>query len=371
MATEAGGIRRRYGAGSGARALLAATLLARGVSGAAAESFRGFPATAPSGFERSVTDSLAAAAREAGLDPPLSAGPAVSVFPVALDAPSIESPSASAAATKPKTLWIGAIAFATLAGSAYNSFSDGRNRRFHFTNEGFFGQSTYAGGADKASHFVSYYIVAKLLAGVYQELGMKFDSAQLLGAATSAAAGFVTELGDGRGKYGFSYEDLLFDSLGAVTQLGIAHYGLGDLIGFSAGLVPAPYEPCCPYGGTGKNYSQEIYSGDLRIAGLGRRAGFDPGPARFLLFSMTYSSKGYPYSNPDVRERQIGLFLGVNFVEILRVTGVPEGAWWGKILYFVFDVIRIPYTQIGYQYDLNHGRWHGPTIGDAFPGGSP
>src|SRR5262249_27221850 len=140
----------------------------------------------------------------------------------------------------PKKVWIGVVTFATLAGSAYNSFSDGPNRRFHFTNEGFFGQSTYAGGGDKASHFVSYYVVAKLLGGVYSELGMTTDSARLLGAATSVAAGFVTELGDGRGKYGFSYEDLLFDSLGAATQLGIAHYGLGDVIGFSAGLIPGP-----------------------------------------------------------------------------------------------------------------------------------
>jgi Predicted periplasmic lipoprotein (DUF2279) len=275
------------------------------------------------------------------------------------------------ASPSPKKVWIGVVTFATLAGSAYNSFSDGPNRRFHFTNEGFFGQNTYAGGGDKASHFVSYYIVARLLGGVYAELGMKTDSARLLGAATSVAAGLVTELGDGRGKYGFSYEDLLLDSLGAATQLGIAHYGLGDLIGFSAGLVPAPNEPCCPYGGTGKNYTQEIYSGDLRIAGLAHRAGFEPGPARFLLLSATYGTKGYPYSNPDIRERQIGLFVGINFVEVLRAAGVPEKEWWGKTLYFLFDVIRIPYTQIGYQYDINHGRWHGPTIGDAFPGATP
>ena len=339
----------------------AALLAATGVRTLRAESFQAFRERPPSGFEESVSESIAAVGK-ASLEP----------LPSLALAEAIEQTASPADGTpEPKTVWIAAVAFATLAGSAYNSFGDGPNRRFHFTNEGYFGRYTYAGGADKASHFVSYYIVAKLLSGAYQELGMTFDSAQVLGAATSAAAGFVTELGDGRGKYGFSYEDLLFDSLGAATQLGIAHYGLGDLIGFSAGLVPAPFEPCCPYGGTGKNYSQEIYSGDLRIAGLAHRTGFDPGPARFLLLSLTYSSKGYPYSSPDVRQRQIGLFLGVNFVEILRAAGVPNQVWWGKVLYFLFDVVRIPYTQIGYQYDLNQGRWHGPTIGDAFPGVGP
>ena len=280
-----------------------------------------------------------------------------------------EGESGVASPERPKTFWIGAVTLATLAGSAYNSFSDGPSQTFHFTDEGFFGRNTYAGGGDKASHFVSYYVVAKLLTGVYGQLGLPQDRARLLGAGVSVLAGLVTELGDGRGRYGFSYEDLLLDTLGAATQLGIAHYGLGDLIGFSAGLVPHPEVTCCPYGGFGKDYTEEIYSGDLRIAGLGRRAGFDPGPGRFLLLSLTYSSKGYPYADPAVRERQIGIFAGVNFVEILRVVRVPEEPWWGKILYFLFDVVRIPYTQIGYQYDLNHGRWHGPTIGDAFPGG--
>jgi len=281
------------------------------------------------------------------------------------EAPSVSSPPEK----KPKTLWIAVVTAATFAGSAYNSFTDGPSRQFHFTNEGFFGRYTYAGGNDKASHFVSYYIVAKLMSGVYQELNMPRDQALLLGTGVSIFAAFITELGDGRGKYGFSYEDLLLSSMGAVTNLGIQHYGLGDLVGFSAGLVPAPHVLCCPYGGTGKDYTREIYSGNLKIAGLGDRAHFDPGPARFLLFSVAYSSKGYPYGNPEFRERQIGLFIGVNFVEILRVIGVPKDKAWGRLLYFLFDVVRIPYTQIGYQYDLNHGRWHGPTIGDAYPGG--
>ena len=64
-------------------------------------------------------------------------------------------------------------------------------------------------------------MVAKLLSGVYEELGVPTDRARLFGAAVSTFAGFITELGDGRGKYGFSYEDLVFDTLGA-AMIGIA-----------------------------------------------------------------------------------------------------------------------------------------------------
>ena len=219
---------------------------------------------------------------------------------------------------------------------------------------------------------MSYYIVGKLMSGVNLEFGMSKDSAVLLGAGVSALAGLATELGDATNKYGFSWEDITMDWLGAATSVAISHYGLDDLIGFRAGRVPSPPAPCCPYGGTGKDYSEEIYTGDLKIAGLGERARFDPGPARFLLFSVTYSAKGYPYANPAVRERQVGLEVGINFCEILHAMGVPPDKLWSKVLYFLFDVIRFPYTQVGMYYDLNNGHWYGPGIGDQWPGyGAP
>lgn len=337
---------------------LAALLAAGGL--ARAETFTEFtPAARGTGFAESFDRALEAERIPviALDDPAAAAQEGAAAVPSAPEVPKVH------------TFWIGVVSVATIGGSAYNSFFDGPNYPWHFTREGWFGQNTYAGGGDKASHFVSYYIVGKLLSEVDQELGMKKDSAAILGASVSAFAGLMTEIGDGRGKYGFSYEDFVMDSLGAATSLGISYWGLDDLIGFRAGLVPAPVAVCCPYGGTGKDYTQEIYTGDLKIAGLGQRAKFNPGPARFLLFSMSYSAKGYPYANPLVRERQVGLEVGINFVEILKVVGVPKDKWWGKILYFGFSVLRLPYTQIGMYYDLNNGKWHGPGIGDTWPGG--
>ena len=190
----------------------------------------------------------------------------------------------------------------------------------------------------------------------------------LRGAGVSALAGLVTELGDARGKYGFSYEDIVMDWVGVASAIGIAHYGLDDLVGYRAGLVPEPAAVCCPYGGTGKDYTQEIYTADLKFAGLGRRMKFDPGIARYFMFSVSYSAKGYPYANPEIRDRQVGFELGINFVEILRALHVPPDQWWGKILYFAFDVLRIPYTQVGMYYGLNTGKWYGPGIGDQWLG---
>lgn len=268
----------------------------------------------------------------------------------------------------PRKIWIAAASVGAVVGSAYNSFGDGPSQRFHFHNEGWFGRNAYVGGADKASHFVSYYVTARLMTMVYQMLDAPVDGSRLLGAGVSALAGLVTEIGDGTTHYGFSYEDVIVDALGAATALATAHYGLNDLIGFRVGVVPAPEVPCCP-SGLGRDYSEEIYTGDLKISGLAKRWQFNPGPARFLLLSLTYGTKGYPYGAIEVRERQVGIEIGLHMTEILRALRVPEKPWWGQILYFAFDTIRIPYTSIGYQFDLNHRKWRGPGIGDAFPGG--
>ena len=59
------------------------------------------------------------------------------------------------------------VAAASIAGSALNSFLDDGGRPYHFTSEGWFGRSTDLGGADKAAHFVDYYIISRELTFLY------------------------------------------------------------------------------------------------------------------------------------------------------------------------------------------------------------
>jgi uncharacterized protein YfiM (DUF2279 family) len=264
----------------------------------------------------------------------------------------------------PKVVGIAAVSALAVGGSALNAFQEEPRFPFHYTNEGWFGEDTYAGGADKASHIVSYYAVARMMKEAYRTFGMSEDSAILLASGVSIAAGFATEIGDGTNKYGFSWQDIGADAIGAAAGYAIMKTKTEDLFGFRAGIVPAPE---ARHGGLGKDYSEEIYTADLKIAGLGRRMHFDPGFGRFFLLSMTYGSKGYPYSEPDVRQRQIGIEVGINFREVLTALHVPPHRWWGVILYTLSDLVRLPYTAGGFRYDLNHHKWYGPDIGDSFP----
>jgi hypothetical protein len=94
------------------------------------------------------------------------------------------------------------------------------------------------------------------------------------------------------------------DALGAGTAALLAATRVDDLVGFRTSTVP-------------DHYSHDVYSMDLKLAGLARRLGLNVGPLRYLFFSVTYGVKDYvPESSAAERQRQIGLEIGLNLEEI-------------------------------------------------------
>jgi len=249
-----------------------------------------------------------------------------------------------------------------LVASAVPAFANGPHEPFHFTREGFFGRNTYAGGADKAAHFVNTGLLSKELTLLYTRLGYSEVKSRWMGFGVASVGGLLTEVGDGTTKYGFSYEDLLMDVLGAGSAALISAAGIDDLIGFRYGfLLPPEEDTCCPVKGLGHDYSNEIYTADLKINGVARRLGLPVGPLKYLFVSVTYGSKGYPSGFPSERQRLVGFDLGLNLAEIMNDIGVRRDTWWGYMIHMVVDNVRFPYTAGGFRYDLNSGEWHGPT----------
>ena len=256
-----------------------------------------------------------------------------------------------------------AIAAGCLGGGAKNAFTDHPTGEFTLAHEHWFGEHTYVGGADKASHFVAFEILARELAGIYEYIGFEREPSRAIGFGLSVATGALIEIGDGTNQFGFSYEDLLSDIAGAGTAVLLAETGTEDLIGFRYGKVFGAPEH--EVSGIGRDYSYEIYTGDLKLAGLERHLGINLGLARYLLLSVTYGVKGYPKGAIPDRERQVGFEVGLNLGEMLSALTVDRSTWWGIAAHIVADDFRVPYTAGGYRYDLNHARWRGPNSGET------
>lgn len=277
---------------------------------------------------------------------------------------SVPSVLARSTALTTGVVLVGASIYGASAGWAhgFNAFRSG--------DEQWFGRDTYGGGSDKSSHFIVCASLARELAWVYDHQGHTRTESTALALGVTVLSGLIVEVWDGFTPYGFSWQDLTADVLGTATGLILTRGGLNDLIGLRIGKVgtgipESETDESEPFLGTA--YSTEVYSADLKIAGVARRLRFRPGPARFLLTSLTYSTKGYGYVPPiPDRQRLVGFELGLNLPEILSAVGVPETTWWGIFLYKALNFFRIPFTSFGFRYDLNSGTWHGPDTGNKF-----
>ena len=303
-------------------------------------------------------DEHPAGCRRVALTPADASDPSADRARASLTAGESQSPN--------KPFWSVAIMGAVVAGALANTLSETPHQGFHFGNEGWFGENSYAGGADKAAHFVQYYIISKEMAFLYEKLGYSRSQSIAIGTGLALLAGIINEAGDGINRYGFSYEDLVMDVSGAAIAAMISGLKANDLVGFRTGGLLPRYGVATAPGEVGGGYSSQIYTADLKLAGVGQRLALNIGPLRYLLFSLTYASKGYGTGNPDLRERQVGVEVGLNSEEILNALGVQRNTWWGYSLHFVLDNFRIPFTSIGFQYDLNAGKWYGPGNGNNY-----
>lgn len=85
------------------------------------------------------------------------------------------------------------------------------------TSEGWFEYDTDSGGADKAGHFYSSYVIANALPSLYRNWGFSDAEASRRGLYSSLIINGVMEIGDSFSEYGFSWEDMVANSAGALA----------------------------------------------------------------------------------------------------------------------------------------------------------
>lgn len=210
-----------------------------------------------------------------------------------------------------------------------------------FQDEGWFGRGTTEGGADKLGHLWIGYALSHLLAGQYTRWDYPPDEAARLGALTSAGTMTLVEVGDAfSDKFGFSYQDFLFNLAGA---------GLGYVLWTNPDLAAridlrAEYDPF-----TGDPFQLDVFTDYDRLRYLValKAEGFE-GITNPLLRSLElhvgFYARNYDDFSPDTpdidpRERHVYVGIGLNVTRLL-------GPVWDTGL---FDYIQLPYTYLPFD----------------------
>lgn len=210
------------------------------------------------------------------------------------------------------------------------------------SNENWLGQETDEGGADKLGHLYSTYALSHLYAKIYRDWDYPEQRAITLGTFSALGTVTIMELGDSFSDYGFSYEDMIMNCVGAA-----AGYWFGTHPEWQRRLdLRLEYAPSLSDFETDAITDYEHHKYLLAL----KADGFDmlrDTPLSYLELHLGYYARGYndyrPQLGEDQRERVVYVGLGLNVGKII------ENIWETRI----FNYLQLPYTYLPLEHDLN------------------
>lgn len=206
------------------------------------------------------------------------------------------------------------------------------------SSEGWFGNDTDEGGSDKLGHLYASYAATHGLAYFYENWRFKREEAALYGALSSWAIMGFMEFGDSFSDYGFSGEDLLFNTVG--SAFGYLLYLNTDLAGkidlrWEYGIHPSS-------GGVFTDYDNTKVLLALKLNGFeATRRGL----LKHLELHLGYYTRGFDDHEAD-QERNLYVGIGVNLTDLLRRHGHGKTAT-------VLNYLQLPYTYLPLSHDFN------------------
>ncbi|MGD2064049.1 MAG: DUF2279 domain-containing protein [Nitrospirota bacterium] len=209
----------------------------------------------------------------------------------------------------------------------------------HSGNEGWFGEDTDEGGADKLGHFYAGYVLSHGLAYQYERWGYRHDQAAVYGALSGFGLTGLMELGDSFSRYGFSYEDMVMNTLGSLA---------GYLVWIHPELmrkidIRLEFMPRFDQGDVFTDYEHQKYLIALKLDGFD---GLRDSPLRYLDLQFGYYARNYSQSNSATGERNLYVGLGLNLSRVFT-----DLSWWKTAR--VFNYLQLPGTHVDLRRDLN------------------
>ncbi len=218
-------------------------------------------------------------------------------------------------------IWGGAGTVLAYGATAW--WKDGSSGHFRTSSEGWFGQNTYTGGADKLGHAYSTYAGTRLLASAFEWAGNDRDDAIVLSAATVFGTLLAVETLDGFSKrYKFSKEDVIMNAVG--TGLGVLfekNKRLDALFDIRLHYWPSGDAKRVNQVGPIGDYSGQTYLLVVKATGISQLKKHDV--LRYLELTAGYGTRGYEPNDgtpaPD-RSRHVYFGISLNVSEMLRNT---------------------------------------------------
>jgi len=209
----------------------------------------------------------------------------------------------------------------------------------HKAEEGWFGEDSKYGGADKLGHFWATYAFSDALTGLYKSWGYDSRKASNYGALSAFLVQFAMEFGDATSEtQGFSWEDLVMDGIGALTSILMERYPeLDRKIDFRV-----EYIFNVEVNNIFDDYSNQFYSMVLNLDGFDY---IENSFLKYLEFSAGYYSRGYDTDEVD-KNRSLYAGISLNFSRFFY-----QNDWnkTGKVL----EYIDLPYTVLKVSHDLD------------------
>ena len=244
---------------------------------------------------------------------------------------------------------IGGIA-ATVGIYGMNSWwEDGFSGSFRTADEGWFGQNTYAGGADKAGHAYFTYTAARLLTRGFEAIGNDTGHALRLGTWTSLGVMTAVEVVDGFSKkFSFSMEDAVANAVGATFAVLVEKYPCIDaLLDFR--LLYQQSADARQVGETDPlaDYSGQMFLLAVKADGIPRLR--EVPVVGYLELQVGYNTQGYEPNDGTMNDphRRIYYGIGINLSRLLSDTVFRGDLKGGKIQRgtdTVLEYLAIPWT---------------------------
>lgn len=195
-------------------------------------------------------------------------------------------------------------------------WQDGFTGQFRTVKEGWFGQGTEQGGADKLGHSYFSYSTARLMTRGFEIAGNPPARARALGAWSALGVMMGVEILDGYSKkYRFSREDAVMNLAGAGLAYAMERYpALDQALDYRLLYKPSPgssFEP-------GGDYSGQTYLLILKAAAV--PAWREHRVMRYLELAVGYGTRGYGETPPGDPHRNAYIGLSLNVAEVLGRT---------------------------------------------------